>query len=1177
MSIDYAPLAARARGLALHLCSREQLERWAALPDPPALGHAMAKDGRLATPLPAGAGAGDIEQAERRTAAGLLGRLARWAGPDNPVLEAFHAEQDRRSLRALVRGAAQGAPPEARLAGLLSTPRLPEAVLADLAQARSPREVAMRLFVLGDAHAEAMAALTARPRVDLLDVELALTRVLAERWRLAAARGDAALREVLRTRIDLMNAQAALELAASPSDFDAASLFIAGGQALDSQAYLAAASAGSSAAARGRPGARVGRHAAGRALRRHARGSGPARSGRAGAGHRRAAPAQPRRAAGQRAGATLPGATRRPEHGHPAPGLGPRAGRALRRHARATGDAMELTRARRVPAGGRARIRARRAARRHGDRWRQRAARLAALADDPAVGLVLLEERLQQALPVEFAQRLERQPRPLVAMFPSPHFGAEQAAEEAVLELLRRAIGYRVRLPMSAPAPGVIRAARRAGRGGAACARRGALRDRAGRRSARLLGEVIRVSGRDRPPCRSSRTPAGSRSSEPVAATGGAALRRTRPRPPRHRARRHRPPAGRLADADGRLPRRRASSADARPRPPLEFRPAVAAGRRGRAGRRARHGRGTRARAPRPGAARRDAARSRAVRAGACARRRSRRPTRRRHACSRCCSAGRCACHGRGGAAARRPAVRHRAAGLRLPLPGGRRRCRWRCPAASAPARRSSSSRWPSTPTPTSWSTSAAASAATRWPTCWTSFAKLDDPRTGRSLMDRTVLVVNTSNMPVAAREASVYLGLTIAEYYRDMGYRVALMADSLSRWAEALREIGSRLQEMPGEEGYPTYLASRLGKLFTSGPGACAAPGSPSATARSRSSARVSPPGGDFSEPVTQAALRVAGALWALDAAWRTSGSSRRSTGNQLQPVGRRRCMPGSSRHAGAGWPALRARDAGAAAARPRAARGGRPGRPRGAGGRGPADLETARLRAGVRARPERLRPDRRRSRAPAKTLAARRRHRWPLVDRARAALARGASYAELDLMPARAPSRRCAVRRRAERAQRAADIAGRDSTPSRRQRHEPGAHLPRRRGGQRAAALRGRHPPRRAGRVGASCARRASRRGAARSSTSSDDDHGGPGARGHGGPGAGARSSHAHRRQAPARGRPRAAGAGLRRVRRAARRAAARRSATALRPSWAAPLNPVRRRRRPTSSRPASRRSTG
>ena len=94
-------------------------------------------------------------------------------------------------------------------------------------------------------------------------------------------------------------------------------------------------------------------------------------------------------------------------------------------------------------------------------------------------------------------------------------------------------------------------------------------------------------------------------------------------------------------------------------------------------------------------------------------------------------------------------------------------------------------------------------------------FPRLADPRTGRSIMDRTVMVVNTSNMPVAAREASVYLGITIAEYFRDLGLRVALMADSLSRWAEALREIGARLQEMPGEEGYPTYLASRLARVL--------------------------------------------------------------------------------------------------------------------------------------------------------------------------------------------------------------------------------------------------------------------------------------------------------------------------------------------------------------------------
>jgi V/A-type H+-transporting ATPase subunit A len=146
-------------------------------------------------------------------------------------------------------------------------------------------------------------------------------------------------------------------------------------------------------------------------------------------------------------------------------------------------------------------------------------------------------------------------------------------------------------------------------------------------------------------------------------------------------------------------------------------------------------------------------------------------------------------------------------------------------------------------------------------------FPKLVDPRTGRSIMDRTVLVVNTSNMPVAAREASVYVGATIAEYYRDMGLRVAMMADSLSRWAEALREIGARLQEMPGEEGYPTYLGDRLGKFFERA-GCVQTLGTPSRTGSVTLISAISPPGGDFSEPVTQAALRVVGALWALDPA---------------------------------------------------------------------------------------------------------------------------------------------------------------------------------------------------------------------------------------------------------------------------------------------------------------------
>jgi V/A-type H+-transporting ATPase subunit A len=146
-------------------------------------------------------------------------------------------------------------------------------------------------------------------------------------------------------------------------------------------------------------------------------------------------------------------------------------------------------------------------------------------------------------------------------------------------------------------------------------------------------------------------------------------------------------------------------------------------------------------------------------------------------------------------------------------------------------------------------------------------FPALEDPRTGGSIMNRTVLIVNTSNMPVAAREASIYLGMTVAEYFRDQGLRVALMADSLSRWAEALREIGSRLQEMPGEEGYPTYLGNRLGHLYERA-GRVRCLGGPTREGAVTFVSAVSPPGGDFSEPVTQASLRVCGALWGLDPA---------------------------------------------------------------------------------------------------------------------------------------------------------------------------------------------------------------------------------------------------------------------------------------------------------------------
>jgi len=142
-------------------------------------------------------------------------------------------------------------------------------------------------------------------------------------------------------------------------------------------------------------------------------------------------------------------------------------------------------------------------------------------------------------------------------------------------------------------------------------------------------------------------------------------------------------------------------------------------------------------------------------------------------------------------------------------------------------------------------------------------FPKLQDPRSGKPLMERTILIANTSNMPVAAREASIYTGITLAEYYRDMGYDVAIMADSTSRWAEALREISGRLEEMPAEEGFPAYLATRLAEFYErsgrvetlAGPvGSVSAIGA------------VSPPGGDFSEPVTQHTKRFVRCFWGLD-----------------------------------------------------------------------------------------------------------------------------------------------------------------------------------------------------------------------------------------------------------------------------------------------------------------------
>jgi V/A-type H+-transporting ATPase subunit A len=145
-------------------------------------------------------------------------------------------------------------------------------------------------------------------------------------------------------------------------------------------------------------------------------------------------------------------------------------------------------------------------------------------------------------------------------------------------------------------------------------------------------------------------------------------------------------------------------------------------------------------------------------------------------------------------------------------------------------------------------------------------FPKLKDPKTGKSLMERTVLIANTSDMPVAAREASIYVGITIAEYFRDMGYSVALMADSTSRWAEALREMSGRLEEMPGEEGYPAYLASRLAQFYERA-GRVISLGKDGREGALSVIGAVSPQGGDISEPVTQATLRIVKVFWGLDA----------------------------------------------------------------------------------------------------------------------------------------------------------------------------------------------------------------------------------------------------------------------------------------------------------------------
>ena len=189
-----------------------------------------------------------------------------------------------------------------------------------------------------------------------------------------------------------------------------------------------------------------------------------------------------------------------------------------------------------------------------------------------------------------------------------------------------------------------------------------------------------------------------------------------------------------------------------------------------------------------------------------------------------------------------------------------------------------------------------------------TEFPELIDPRTGGPLMNRTVLVVNTSNMPVAAREASIFVGVTIAEYFRDMGCAVAVMVDSSSRWAEALREISSRLEEMPGEEGYPTYLPSRLASFYERA-GAAECLGTDGRKGSVTIVGAVSPPGGDFSEPVTQSTMRVAGALWALDYPLAHSRHYPAINWNRSYSLFVERLAPWFAVHIGESWPALRAR----------------------------------------------------------------------------------------------------------------------------------------------------------------------------------------------------------------------------------------------------------------------------
>jgi len=242
-------LVARARGVSTHLLSREALESLAESPDLPALARALARLGPTIEPVGETADIEAIEQAIRRTAARHLRRLGRWQQRSPGVLDVFWADQDRRNLRALIRGALQGAPVAARSSGLLPTPRLPERALTELARQASPQAVVRQLLLMGDAEASALLPHVQKAQPELFAIEVALLQAMASRAVVAAREGDETLRQYVRERIDLGNVQNALLITGAPRDVDVAAAFVEGGRWLSRQAFASAAGAASPQAA----------------------------------------------------------------------------------------------------------------------------------------------------------------------------------------------------------------------------------------------------------------------------------------------------------------------------------------------------------------------------------------------------------------------------------------------------------------------------------------------------------------------------------------------------------------------------------------------------------------------------------------------------------------------------------------------------------------------------------------------------------------------------------------------------------------------------------------------------------------------------------------------------------------------------------------------------------------